>query len=68
MIAIPLTGQQRERVVASPSYLATHSAPAHPRELVAHRCIGWRPSPDVAPIAGSLRKQASLSMWQLNHK
>lgn len=49
MIAIPLTGQQRERVVASPSYLATHSAPAHPRELVAHRCIGWRPSPDVAP-------------------
>ena len=49
MIAIPLTGQQRERVVASPSYLATHSAPTHPRELVAHRCIGWRPSPDVAP-------------------
>lgn len=49
MIAVPLTGQQRERVVASPSYLATHSAPAHPRELVAHRCIGWRPSPDVAP-------------------
>lgn len=48
MIAIPLTGQQRERV-ASPSYLATHSAPTHPRELVAHRCIGWRPSPDVAP-------------------
>ncbi|MBW4193051.1 LysR family transcriptional regulator [Enterobacter bugandensis] len=49
MIAVPLTGQQRERVVASPSYLATHGVPEHPRELVAHRCIGWRPAPDVAP-------------------
>ncbi|KLR45036.1 LysR family transcriptional regulator [Enterobacter ludwigii] len=49
MIAVPLTGQQREVVVASPTYLAAHSAPRHPRELVRHRCIGWRPSPDVAP-------------------
>lgn len=40
---------RRERVVASPSYLATHGVPEHPRELVAHRCIGWRPAPDVAP-------------------
>ncbi|HDR2622263.1 TPA: LysR family transcriptional regulator [Enterobacter chuandaensis] len=49
MIAVPLTGQQRERVVASPSYLAAHGIPEHPRELVTHRCIGWRPAPDVAP-------------------
>ncbi|MEG5564511.1 LysR family transcriptional regulator [Enterobacter ludwigii] len=49
MIAVPLTGQQREVVVASPTYLAAHSAPSHPRELIRHRCIGWRPSPDVAP-------------------
>lgn len=49
MIAVPLTGQQREVVVASPTYLAAHSAPRHPRELIRHRCIGWRPSPDVAP-------------------
>ncbi|MCP1115228.1 LysR family transcriptional regulator [Enterobacter bugandensis] len=49
MIAVPLTGQQRERVVASPSYLAAHGVPEHPRELVTHRCIGWRPAPDVAP-------------------
>lgn len=49
MIAVPLTGLQREMVVASPSYLAANSAPRHPRELVHHRCIGWRPSPDVAP-------------------
>lgn len=49
MIAIPLTGDQRETVVAAPAYLARHGAPAHPRELVRHRCIGWRPAPDVAP-------------------
>lgn len=49
MIAIPLTGDQRETVVASPAYLAAHGAPAHPRELVHHRCIGWRPAPNVAP-------------------
>lgn len=49
MIAVPLTGPQREMVVASPSWLAANSAPRHPRELVRHRCIGWRPSPDVAP-------------------
>jgi DNA-binding transcriptional LysR family regulator len=49
MIAIPLNGDQREMVVAAPAYLATHGAPAHPRELVHHRCIGWRPAPNVAP-------------------
>lgn len=49
MIAIPITGDQREMVVASPNYLAAHGAPAHPRELVHHRCIGWRPAPNVAP-------------------
>ncbi|HDT1286509.1 LysR family transcriptional regulator [Enterobacter asburiae] len=49
MVAIPLTEKQREMVVASPSYLTANSAPLHPRELVHHQCIGWRPSPDVAP-------------------
>ena len=49
MIAVPLTDKQREMVVASPSYLTASSAPLHPRELVYHQCIGWRPSPDVAP-------------------
>ena len=42
-------GVRLGEVIEKPSYLATHSAPTHPRELVAHRCIGWRPSPDVAP-------------------
>jgi DNA-binding transcriptional LysR family regulator len=49
MIAIPISGEQREMVVASPAYLAASGAPAHPRDLVHHRCIGWRPAPNVAP-------------------
>ncbi|PRA52774.1 LysR family transcriptional regulator [Brucella pituitosa] len=49
MVAIPITDDQREMVVASPAYLAIHGAPIHPRELVHHRCIGWRPAPNVAP-------------------
>lgn len=49
MIAVPLTEKQREMVVASPSYLTAHCAPLHPRELVHYQCIGWRPSPNVAP-------------------
>jgi DNA-binding transcriptional LysR family regulator len=49
MIAVPVGGQQREAAVAAPSYLATHGAPSHPRDLVHHRCIGWRPAPNVAP-------------------
>jgi DNA-binding transcriptional LysR family regulator len=36
-------------VVGSPDYLARHGAPAHPRDLPKHRCIGWRPNPQVAP-------------------
>ena len=39
MIAVPIGGQQREAAVAAPSYLATHGAPSHPRDLVHHRCI-----------------------------
>lgn len=49
MIAVPVGGQQREAAVAAPTYLATREAPSHPRDLVHHRCIGWRPAPNVAP-------------------
>lgn len=49
MVAVPLTGPQRQLAVAAPGYLDRHGAPRHPRELVAHRCIGWRPAPGVAP-------------------
>lgn len=49
MIAVPVSAEQRQVTVASPDYLARNGAPAHPRDLVDHRCIGWRPSADVAP-------------------
>jgi DNA-binding transcriptional LysR family regulator len=62
MIAVPIGGKQREAAVAAPAYLAAHGAPSHPRELVHHRCIGWRPAPNVAPIAGNSRRMASPSM------
>jgi DNA-binding transcriptional LysR family regulator len=49
MIAVPVSDEQRQMVVGSPDYLARHGAPAHPRDLPKHRCIGWRPNPQVAP-------------------
>lgn len=57
MVAVPLTGAQRQRVVAAPAYLARHGRPAHPRDLLAHRCIGWRPAPGVAPYRWEFRAQ-----------
>jgi DNA-binding transcriptional LysR family regulator len=49
MIAVAVTGDQKQVTVAAPRYLEKHGAPAHPRDLTGHRCIGWRPAPDVAP-------------------
>jgi DNA-binding transcriptional LysR family regulator len=49
MVAVPVSADQRQLIVAAPSYLRRCGAPLHPRELVAHACIGWRPAPGVAP-------------------
>ena len=49
MVAVPLTGEQRQVAVAAPDYVARYGMPAHPEDLTAHLCIGWRPRPDVAP-------------------
>ncbi|MGA0565296.1 LysR family transcriptional regulator [Ancylobacter sp. VNQ12] len=49
MIAVPVSGEQRQLAVCSPLYLGRHGAPSSPRELAAHRCIGWRSAPRVAP-------------------
>ncbi|TCT03254.1 LysR family transcriptional regulator [Aquabacter spiritensis] len=49
MISVPVSGDQRQLVVAAPSYLARFGTPSHPSELSRHCCIGWRPAPDVAP-------------------
>jgi DNA-binding transcriptional LysR family regulator len=49
MIAVPVSGDQRQMVVAAPSYVKRFGAPFHPAELARHCCIGWRPAPEVAP-------------------
>lgn len=57
MVAVPMTGQLRQSVVASPAYLARHGRPKHPRELINHRCIGWRPAIEVAPYRWEFREK-----------
>ena len=49
MIAVPVSGDQRQLAVASPAYIERFGTPAHPRELAARRCIGWRAAPNIAP-------------------
>lgn len=49
MIAVPVTGEQRQLAVASPAYLERQGMPGHPSDLASRRCIGWRRSANVAP-------------------
>ncbi len=42
MIAVRIGPDWRLVAVASPSYLAEHGRPAHPKDLVAHVCINMR--------------------------
>ncbi len=42
MMAVRLGPELRQVAVAAPDYLARHGTPEHPRDLVRHRCIGWR--------------------------
>ena len=42
MVAVPMGGEQRMVVVASPAYLAEHPAPRVPEDLMRHRCVRWR--------------------------
>jgi DNA-binding transcriptional LysR family regulator len=49
MIAVPISADQRQLVVAAPSYLERFGTPSNPLELPRHCCIGWRPDPKVAP-------------------
>jgi DNA-binding transcriptional LysR family regulator len=43
MIAVRLTPPLRFVVVGSKRYFAKHGRPKHPRDLVDHACLGWRP-------------------------
>lgn len=42
MVAVPLTGPMRSRVVGSPAYFQQHGRPQHPRELQQHNCVRYR--------------------------
>jgi DNA-binding transcriptional LysR family regulator len=55
MVAIPVSGPQRQAIVAAPAYLARNGTPQSPQDLLAHRCIGWRPAPGVAPYRWEFR-------------
>lgn len=49
MIAVSVAGDERQLAVCSPRYRERFGVPSHPSELAAHRCIGWRAAPKVAP-------------------
>jgi DNA-binding transcriptional LysR family regulator len=49
MVAVKISADQRQIVVASPGYLKQHGKPKHPRELQQHACIGWREFSKPAP-------------------
>lgn len=42
MIAVPLSGDIRMLVVATPEYLERNGTPEHPRDLLSHQSIGMR--------------------------
>lgn len=47
MIAVPIGPRLRGAVVAAPAYFESRPAPAHPRDLMRHRCIRFRFSSGV---------------------
>jgi DNA-binding transcriptional LysR family regulator len=50
MVAVPISGTQRQLAVCAPSFLELAAGgPARPQDLAMHRCIGWRPGPRAAP-------------------
>ncbi|WLP54431.1 LysR family transcriptional regulator [Agrobacterium fabrum] len=49
MIAVPVSAPQRQLAVCSAEYRDRFGLPTQPRELIDHRCIGWRARPGVAP-------------------
>ena len=51
LIAVRLGPDMRQIAVASPGYLAAHGTPAHPRDLMQHRCVRWRWPGHATPYA-----------------
>jgi DNA-binding transcriptional LysR family regulator len=51
MIAVPIGPRvQRFALAAAPDYLAEHGRPAHPRDLLAHRCLRGRFDSGAMPV------------------
>lgn len=48
-VAFPVGPWLRQIAVASPSYVAAHGIPRHPRDLTEHSCINWRQSVGETP-------------------
>jgi DNA-binding transcriptional LysR family regulator len=51
MVAVRLGPDLKQIAVATPGYLGKHGKPAHPRDLVDHRCIRWRWTGHATPYA-----------------
>lgn len=49
MIAVPVSGDLRLVVVASPGYLAQRGRPRHPRDLADHDILNWHLTPEAPP-------------------
>jgi DNA-binding transcriptional LysR family regulator len=54
MVAVNITREERQIVVASPRYLSVHGTPKRPRDLHQHQCIGWRVYSKPAPYRWEL--------------
>lgn len=54
MVAVNITREERQIIVASPRYLAAHGTPKRPRDLHQHACIGWRVYSRPAPYRWEL--------------
>lgn len=56
MVAVRISADFCDAVVASPDYLKRFGTPKTPHELTAHRCIGWRQSSDGSPYRWEFAK------------
>lgn len=49
MVAVSVSAPQRQVVVGTPAYFARRGTPRHPRDLLQHDCVGWRPPGSTTP-------------------
>lgn len=59
MIAVPVSGELRLIVVASPDYLARRGHPVHPRDLADHDIVNWHATPEASPYRWEFTEPAA---------